>query len=112
MLNASDVTTLELILATIEPVEDRNDGEVGRDETGRGGRRLRTAAARWHLHPGPANWHSGADTTLRWLFKQVNWPGHQGDGDRWMEAERREIWGQENVTRGEGGGLEPRRRWR
>lgn len=46
--------------------------------------------------------HSGTDKTLRWLFKQVNWPGHQRERGRWMEAERREIWGQKNVTRGEG----------
>lgn len=76
--------------------------EVGKDERRRGGRRLRMAAAGWHRHPGPANWHSGADRTLRWLFKQVNWPGHQRERDRWMEGERREIWGQENVTREEG----------
>lgn len=41
------------------------------------------------------------DKMLRWLFKQVNWPGRQRDRDRWMEGDRRETRGQKNVTREE-----------
>lgn len=29
--------------------------------------------------------HGETDKMLRWLFKQVNWPGRQRDRDRWME---------------------------
>lgn len=97
-------TILGLILATIEPVEDRNDGEVGKDEMG-GGREWRrlagTSTLAWRA--GTAERIRRSDGCLNRLIGLVT-RGTATDGRK----QRGEKYGGSKIWHGGGG--EPRRR--